>query len=252
MYKFRHIKNETTIRPIPLSIITCYSENVSCCWSYIFWETSCRKWDDDFTYTDRCFKQKLVRPLVFKIWKTDLPGSYLDVEVAPLIWDFEDLRPGKAVDPEPVPVNEKAIGTDTQHYFDPFWILQRDNLASIVKEHTWRPCSCTLKETQPDLSMMEVNSIHGQFLCILQKVNFSLCWSHPPVGRRKFLSLIHHSRAVSNQSMIFGQRGSNCYSDSIIHFSVPPRAAHVPKRNAKSERGKNRQMVLKYGGIYQV
>lgn len=52
------------------------------------------------------------------------------------------------------------------------------------------------KQTQPDLSMMEVNSIHGQFLCILQKVNFSLCWSHPPVGRRKSLALIHHSRAV--------------------------------------------------------
>lgn len=48
--------------PSELSMLTRYSENVSYCWSYVLWETSCRKWDDDFNYTDRCFKQKLVRP----------------------------------------------------------------------------------------------------------------------------------------------------------------------------------------------
>lgn len=67
-----------------------------------------------------------------------------------------------------------------------------------------------------------------------------------------FFPLSTTAGLLNNQSTIFGQRGSNCYSNSIIHFPVPPRAPHVPKRNAKSECGKNRQMVLKYGGIYQV
>lgn len=34
-----------------------------------------------------------------------------------------------------------------------------------------------------DLSVMEVHPIHRQFLCILQKINFSLCWRHSPVCR---------------------------------------------------------------------
>lgn len=53
-----------------------------------------------------------------------LSRSYLDVEVAPLIGDLEDLWPGKAVDPQPITVNQQAIGTDTQHYVNPFRILQ--------------------------------------------------------------------------------------------------------------------------------
>lgn len=88
-----------------------------------------RKWQTDFSLTD-------------------LPRSYLDVEVAPLIWDFEDLWPGKTIDPQPVPVNKKTIGTDTQHYFNPFWILQQDNYASIIKEHTWKPHSYALNDDE--------------------------------------------------------------------------------------------------------
>lgn len=49
---------------------------------------------------------------------THLTRADLDVEVAPLIGNFEDLRPGKAVDPQPVPVDEEAIGADTQHDVD--------------------------------------------------------------------------------------------------------------------------------------
>ena len=42
-----------------------------------------------------------------------LPRPDLDVEVTPLIGDLENLGPGEAVDSQPVPVNEQAIGTDS-------------------------------------------------------------------------------------------------------------------------------------------
>lgn len=60
--------------------------------------------------------------------------------------------------------------------------------------------------------MMEVNSIHGQFLCILQKVNFSLCWSHPPVGRATSISLILQYRAVKQSVRDLGQFHSSVLS----------------------------------------
>lgn len=53
-----------------------------------------------------------------------LSGSYLDIEVAPLVGDLEDLWPGKAVDPQPVAVDEQAVGADTQHDVDAFRILR--------------------------------------------------------------------------------------------------------------------------------
>lgn len=71
-------------------------------------------------------------------YNTNLSGSYLDVEVAPLIGDLEDLWPSKAVDPQPITVNQQAVSADTQHYFYPFRILQqpRDSTeALIVEEH---------------------------------------------------------------------------------------------------------------------
>ena len=40
-----------------------------------------------------------------------LSGSDLDVEVVPLVGDFEDLRPGKAVYSQAITVDEKPIGT---------------------------------------------------------------------------------------------------------------------------------------------
>ncbi len=45
-----------------------------------------------------------------------------------------------------------------------------------------------------NLSVMEVHPVHGQFLCILQEVNFSLCWSHPPVGRIMVISVTNNNR----------------------------------------------------------
>lgn len=54
-----------------------------------------------------------------------LSRSYLDVEVAPLVGDLKDLWPCKAVDPQPITVNQQAVGTDTQHYVNPFRILER-------------------------------------------------------------------------------------------------------------------------------
>lgn len=53
-----------------------------------------------------------------------LSRSYLDVEVAPLIGDLEDLWPCEAVDPQPVTVNEQTVGANAQHYLNPFRILQ--------------------------------------------------------------------------------------------------------------------------------
>ena len=49
---------------------------------------------------------------------THLTRADLDVEVAPLVRNFEDLGPGEAVDPQPVPVDEEAVGTDAQHDVD--------------------------------------------------------------------------------------------------------------------------------------
>lgn len=49
---------------------------------------------------------------------THLPWADLDVEVAPLVGNLEDLGPGEAVDAQPVPVDEEAIGAHTQHDVD--------------------------------------------------------------------------------------------------------------------------------------
>lgn len=55
---------------------------------------------------------------------THLTRADLDVEVAPLVGNLEDLGPGEAVDPQSVPVDEEAVGTDTQHDIDAFGVLQ--------------------------------------------------------------------------------------------------------------------------------
>lgn len=93
----------------------------------------------------------------------------------------------------------------------------------------------TMNKAEPDLSVMEVNSIHGQFLCILQKVNFSLCWSHPPVGRKTLISLIHHNRAVEQQSMILDKKAPIITAIQIS--SSQAHLVHVPGRKAKWECG---------------
>ena len=63
-------------------------------------------------------------PLIILKCTAYLSRSYLNVEVAPLIGDLKDLWPGEAVDPQPIPVNQQAVGTDAQHYVDPFRILR--------------------------------------------------------------------------------------------------------------------------------
>lgn len=75
-------------------------------------------------------------PLIIPDHAAYLSRSYLDVEVAPLIGDLEDLWPGKAVDPQPIAVNQQAVGTDTQHYVNPFRILQprRDGKKAGITE----------------------------------------------------------------------------------------------------------------------
>lgn len=51
---------------------------------------------------------------------TYLSWADLDVEVAPLIRDLQDLGPGEAVNPQAVAVDQQAIGTNAQHDFNPF------------------------------------------------------------------------------------------------------------------------------------
>lgn len=51
---------------------------------------------------------------------TDLSWTDLDVKVAPLIRDLQDLGPGEAVNPQSVAVDQQAVGTNAQHDFNPF------------------------------------------------------------------------------------------------------------------------------------
>ena len=53
-----------------------------------------------------------------------LSGPHFDVEVVAFVGDFEDLRPGEAVDPELVPVHEQPAGTHAQHYLEVLLVLQ--------------------------------------------------------------------------------------------------------------------------------
>lgn len=55
-----------------------------------------------------------------------LPRPDLDVEVTPLVGDLEDLGPGKTVDSQTIPVDEQAVGTDTQHDIDPLRVLHKE------------------------------------------------------------------------------------------------------------------------------
>lgn len=55
---------------------------------------------------------------------THLTRADLDVEVASLVGNFEDLGPGEAVDPQPVPVDEEAVGTDAQHDVNALRVLE--------------------------------------------------------------------------------------------------------------------------------
>lgn len=79
-------------------------------------------------------------PLIIPNHAAYLSRSYLNVEVAPLVGDLEDLWPGEAVDPQPIAVNQQAVGTDTQHYVDPFRILQptRDGEEAGITEEQRR------------------------------------------------------------------------------------------------------------------
>lgn len=60
---------------------------------------------------------------------------------------------------------------------------------------------------------MEVHTVHGKFLCILQKVDFSLGWSHPPAGRIKT-----KQQAFLNNKVIM-EKGGRCYRESLDIFN---------------------------------
>lgn len=53
-----------------------------------------------------------------------LSGTDLDIEVTPLVRDLEDLGPGKAVDSQPITVDEQAIGTNAKHDVDALRVLR--------------------------------------------------------------------------------------------------------------------------------
>lgn len=86
-----------------------------------------------------------------------LPGSYLDVEIASLVGDLEDLWPGKPIYPQPVAVYQEAVGADAQHDVNAFGIL----------------------------GVVEVDTIHREFLCILEEIHLRLCWSHSPFVKKE-------------------------------------------------------------------
>lgn len=52
-----------------------------------------------------------------------LSWADLDVEVASLVGDLEYLWPGKAVDPQAVPVDEQTVGAHAQHDVNPLRVL---------------------------------------------------------------------------------------------------------------------------------
>lgn len=53
-----------------------------------------------------------------------LAGPDFDVEVIPLVGDFEDFGPSKSVDPQPVPVDEQATRTNSQHDLHTLRVLE--------------------------------------------------------------------------------------------------------------------------------
>lgn len=55
-----------------------------------------------------------------RLKSTDLSWADLDVEVAPLVRDLQNLGPGEAVNPQAVAVDQQAVGTDAQHDLNPF------------------------------------------------------------------------------------------------------------------------------------
>lgn len=52
--------------------------------------------------------------------RADLSWADLDVKVAPLVRDLQDLGPGEAVNPQAVAVDQQAVGANAQHDFDAF------------------------------------------------------------------------------------------------------------------------------------
>ena len=103
---------------------------------------------------DSCLPQSLSQTVIgqlepdgtlelFELARTDL-----DVEVIPLVGDLEDLGPREAVDSEAVAVDEEPWGTDADHDVDALGVL----------------------------GLMQVNSVHGQLLGILQVMQLGFSW----------------------------------------------------------------------------
>ena len=88
---------------------------------------------------------------------SNLSRTNLDVKVIPLVGNLEDLGPCEAVNTKAIPVDEKPRGTNTDHDV---------NILAV-------------------LGLMEVHSVHSQFLGILQVVELRFCWCLSSVDKDK-------------------------------------------------------------------
>lgn len=81
-------------------------------------------------------------------WLTYLPWSDFDVKVVTFVRDFQYLWPSKAIDTQPVAIHKQSGGTHTQHDLYAFGVLR----------------------------LMQVHTVHGQFLCIFQVMKLCFGW----------------------------------------------------------------------------
>lgn len=128
--------------------------------------------------------------------------TYLDVEVAPLVRDLEDLWPGEAIDPQTVPVDEQPVGTHTEHDVNSLGILGNSEQGKMEKPFIadTRTGDGVL---QLHLRVMQVHAIHGELLGVFEEVHLCLGWTHSPAARMPFMS--HHLTYRTNQSRAVAQ-----------------------------------------------
>lgn len=53
-----------------------------------------------------------------------LSRSHFNVEIIPLVRNFQDFRPGKPIYPQPVSIDEQPAGTHSNHDVNTFRVLQ--------------------------------------------------------------------------------------------------------------------------------
>ena len=92
-----------------------------------------------------------------------LSRTNLNIKVIPLVGNLEDLGPCEAVNTKAIPVDEKPRGTNTDHDV---------NILAV-------------------LGLMEVHSVHSQFLGILQVVELRFCWCLSSEDKEKRYRLVY-------------------------------------------------------------